>query len=129
VRVLGRRTFVVTSASGMADAPTGQPEPKLTPKRNQVKLCSLTVPHCFEAQLHPSVHDRTESSTDVGRESYPPAELIWLRKTLFATSGEDTISGILYGRNSELEVLTRRLAAHLHPVLGVTIWLQFRILM
>ena len=44
-------------------------------------------------------------------------ELILLRKTLFATSGEDTISGILYGRNSELEVLTRRLAAHLHPVL------------
>ena len=34
------------------------------------------------------------------------------------TSGEDTISGILYGRNSELEVLTRRLATHLHPVLG-----------
>src|SRR5215217_6706551 len=72
VRVLGTRTFVVTIASGIVDAPTGQPEPKHTPKRKQVKMCSLTVPDRIEAQLHWSVHDRTESSTDVGCESCTP---------------------------------------------------------
>src|SRR5215217_3358012 len=74
VRVLGTRTFVVTSASGMADAPTGQPAPKHTPKRNQVKLCSLTVSDRIEAQLHWSVLDTTESSTDVGHQSFPPVQ-------------------------------------------------------
>src|SRR5215217_3887174 len=77
-RVLGTRTFVVTSASGTADAPTGQPEPKLTPKSNRVKLCSMracTTERSRKQRLGANLIRRCESKPWQRRISTPRSTL------------------------------------------------------